>query len=266
MKIRIAIIASFLVVLFLSIIHADTINSMNPLCPVLTDEASSPRFKLTHDGKTVYFCCQKCLDRFTEAPEEYAKNIQYPVNGERGQDESQKSSGSSPPEVDRGTNEHSDHFHDENHQKHGNHPGRAQVLFSKMHPVLVHFPIAGILFVFMLQMAQFIFREKDLKFSITIMLGITALSVIPTVASGWMNASLQNFSESRLAVFEVHRILAIATMVSTVLSFASQVLCRSTRVWAEKSYFFFLVTSVILASLAGHWGGMLVYGVKYFNV
>ena len=42
----------------------------NTKCPV-TDEAVDPKISTEHDGKTVYFCCEDCVEKFLSDPESY---------------------------------------------------------------------------------------------------------------------------------------------------------------------------------------------------
>jgi YHS domain-containing protein len=48
---------------------------INKKCPVKTDEAASPDFTATYQGKTLGFCCNDCKDSFEAKPADYAPKI-----------------------------------------------------------------------------------------------------------------------------------------------------------------------------------------------
>ena len=49
-------------------------------CPVLgTTMPKDQMIKYEHEGKTYYFCCQDCVDKFKADPEKYIKNPHAPL-------------------------------------------------------------------------------------------------------------------------------------------------------------------------------------------
>ncbi len=42
----------------------------DPVCGMEVDEKTA-EYKLEHMGKTYYFCCQTCLEKFKENPHKY---------------------------------------------------------------------------------------------------------------------------------------------------------------------------------------------------
>jgi YHS domain-containing protein len=51
----------------------------NEMCPVRPDEKALSEFKLEHQGRTIYFCCEACVQRFRENPDPYLSNLEAPA-------------------------------------------------------------------------------------------------------------------------------------------------------------------------------------------
>ena len=51
----------------------------NQMCPVRPDEKAVDEFKTEHLGRTVYFCCEGCVQRFRENPDPYLSNLEAPA-------------------------------------------------------------------------------------------------------------------------------------------------------------------------------------------
>src|SRR5215213_8886110 len=47
----------------------------NPSCPVMPTERALPDHSAQFGGKTVYFCCQKCVRRFSQDPSAYSARL-----------------------------------------------------------------------------------------------------------------------------------------------------------------------------------------------
>ena len=47
-----------------------TADTQSATCPV-TDEPADPEISTEYKGKTVYFCCEDCVEKFLSDPESY---------------------------------------------------------------------------------------------------------------------------------------------------------------------------------------------------
>jgi len=47
---------------------------VNKICPVGGEEVD-PAVTTTYEGKTIGFCCEKCVAKFNKTPEKYLKNL-----------------------------------------------------------------------------------------------------------------------------------------------------------------------------------------------
>ena len=229
---------------------------MNPMCPVFTDEKSEMKYKVEYKGKEVFFCCKKCLRKFNENAKKYEMNINYASGSQ------QKSADVS----GHGAHSHNGNGHGRDHGKgHKSNGNWFKSLLGKFHPILVHFPIAGVFFTFLLQMVSFLFKEQDLYFSIGVLLILSVLSIVVATLSGWNNADMRSFTGEDLNLVFWHRWLAIASNVLVVLTMILHSKCKEAQGIVFGAYMFFLILSVSLISLTGHFGGILVYGLNYFN-
>lgn len=44
-------------------------------CPIMVGKPINKAISTDHDGKTVYFCCAGCVDKFKAEPEKYTKDL-----------------------------------------------------------------------------------------------------------------------------------------------------------------------------------------------
>lgn len=224
---------------------------INPMCPVLTDEKSEKKYKTLFQGKNVYLCCKKCLKKFKNHPEKYAQNIQYRHEGHHESNEG---------------HDHGKGAHGHDHSKDHNHSGWIQPLLSKLHPIVVHFPIAGIFFSFLLQMSSFLFRDKELRFAVGFLLVLSSLSIIMAGLTGWSNAASRTFANDEVELVFRHRWLGIASLTFVLMTTALHFKYKEEKGKIFAGYMILLMMSVALVSLTGHFGGILVYGADYFSL
>jgi uncharacterized membrane protein/YHS domain-containing protein len=240
------IISLFFILSLMANIYGE-ITLTNKTCPVHTDEHSEIDYKTTHKGSLVYFCCKKCLNKFKNKPVAYQANIVF---------------------ENKHPNErphfHNDHGH--NHETdHDSNNKNMNQLIGKLHPILVHFPIAGIFFTFILQMTSFVYREKELYFAIRFLLLLSTISILLTGLSGWSNASSRVFTGNDVALIFWHQQLAIASNIMIFFTLLVSFKCKSKKGRWFGTYLLLLMLSLVLVSITGHFGGMLVYGSAYFN-
>lgn len=50
---------------------------INKICPVMGGEVEKDTaYKVEYEGKVIGFCCQGCVDKFNENPEEYLQKLE----------------------------------------------------------------------------------------------------------------------------------------------------------------------------------------------
>jgi YHS domain-containing protein len=48
---------------------------VNTMCPVMTDEKIKDGITVDYQGKTIGFCCKRCVAKFNKDPEKYVNNL-----------------------------------------------------------------------------------------------------------------------------------------------------------------------------------------------
>ncbi len=63
---------------------ANTAQPVNRMCPVMPDQPASEEWWCDHDGRRVYFCCERCVQLFRAEPAKYTTNSpdQPPVSSD----------------------------------------------------------------------------------------------------------------------------------------------------------------------------------------
>lgn len=121
-------------------------------------------------------------------------------------------------------------------------------LIGRFHPLIVHLPIGILLFAFALMVFQRI-RKMDIEVVIGFALFSGALCSVAACVAGWI---LAQSGEYDAALVAKHQWTGIATTVLAALAFA-----------LKRFRWVFMISTVILLTLAGHYGGNLTHGEDY---
>lgn len=155
--------------------RADLPPGANTMCPVTTDEAAEARYSTMFEGRTIYFCCDRCRRRFIADPAAYAAHL---------------ASGSAVEEHAARTKE----------------PGWARI--GRLHPLAVHFPIALILTAWLSEWLALLQRRLIWQTVGHYCLRLGALGAFISVPLGWAAAG----HPGQDPLTEWHRWLGIATL------------------------------------------------------
>ncbi len=204
----------------------------NEYCPVLPDEKAEAEFKTIYKGKEIFLCCSKCVRNFNKNPEEYLHNLNVPTS------------------------------HDAEAHDHAEANKWLPMMIARLHPVIVHFPIAGIFFAFFLQMVQQVRKSADGRVAIITVLVVASVASVAAGISGWLNAASRGMGSGDAEVLTSHRWLGIISIV-TLWGTTWLYLKNSERL--KGILLVCLIITLCLVSATGHLGGMLVFGLEYFN-
>lgn len=132
---------------------------------------------------------------------------------------------------------------------------------GRLHPMLVHFPIALIVVAGVIELIRIRKPPSPGADPVFYCLLFGALGAIVSAATGWILA--EDFtSESRELFF--HRWLGVAVAGLASLTWILSLLARSgQRGWARATYRLGLALSIVLVTIGGHLGGVLVHGEDY---
>ena len=137
-------------------------------------------------------------------------------------------------------------------------------LFGRMHPMVVHFPIALLLMALLVEGVRVLRRKPAPADAALAFLWFGALSAAAAAAMGWANAETGTQAG---VVLERHRWFGTGT---AGLAFGAAVLASAVRFRPSaralgRLYLFVLLAGGAAVSGAGHLGGVLVYGDDYLT-
>lgn len=134
-------------------------------------------------------------------------------------------------------------------------------MLGRFHPVVLHFPIGLLMGVFLLEFASVFRRFKNLEPAHWLLLTLATLSSIVASGFGLFLSWEGGYNED--AVFW-HQWTGIGVSVLLVLAFILRLaFTQSWRDGARRLYRLALFLSIILISIAGHFGGDLTHGSEY---
>ena len=125
------------------------------------------------------------------------------------------------------------------------------------HPVLVHFPIALFISAFIMNLLG-IALKKDFLQQSAWHIFILAISITPlTVITGLMEENRLHFKHR---ILDLHKIFALLTLGTSLISFGLLWLIKRENEKAFRALFLItLLVIIIFVSLAGYFGGRMVY-------
>ena len=165
-------------------------------------------------------------------------------------------------------------------------PRNTLTVIGRLHPVLIHFPIALLYLLLIVEIGAFClrlqrFKDHQLEYyeedgrnrkSVAsspvleivarwVVIG-AALSFVPAAATGFLRAGELPSSEAVDILWHRNAALAAAvlTLTAAVLRTSTPAGKHGTKLYV---YYFLLISGALLIALAGHMGGELVYGEDY---
>lgn len=134
---------------------------------------------------------------------------------------------------------------------------------GKLHPLLVHFPIAWLLLLGLVDGLTFGLRRGHWARAGLWLLALAVLSAIPAVVTGLLRAD--HVQDPKLIEELVeHRNLALMTLGAAALALALRVIRRNELSGLYRLLYLALIVGAMgLVIATGHHGGMLVYGENY---
>jgi len=228
-----------------SISMPDTVVA-NAYCPVRPDEEIVPERFVDYKGKRIYFCCKKCRQKFLADPETYLDNL--PQFG--GSGETMIVLGNQPGSRTEG--------------------GKEEVGFigyvGRFHPLVVHFPIALIIFAGLAELLFMASGKEYLSLCSRLMLNFSAGFAVFSVLLGFADATDVPIQANLRSTFEVHRFMGITTAVLALLAaLLARRVANDGSVWLVRLYRLVLLLAMLSVGVTGHFGGTLVFGPGYLS-
>lgn len=142
------------------------------------------------------------------------------------------------------------------------------MLLGRLHPVLVHFPIALLIVAVGFEFCSMPFRaERKTPWSTALACAVLgAVGALAAVWSGWTNADVESHGSAAQSLITTHRWLGVAAGSLALVAAGSGTLgavLGSRR--CTVLYRAALALAAVLVGVAGHWGGTLIYGEGYLT-
>lgn len=245
---------------------------INEWCPVMTEEKADPGITTEYNGKTIAFCCDRCLAKFQVDPEKYVGRLPQFAD--------------SPPEEVSGAHEHSsseEHAHDSSGEDAGaeastgsrqhtheralqNEEDEHEPWLGRLHPVIVHFPLAGIPLALLGFLAWVVTGREAFAKADVLPLVVASLAAITAVITGNIAHDALRFSDALHRIVEQHQVVATVVMVLSIL-------LSTLRIWRWNRlvgpwrwvYGVGLLVGCVLLSITGFLGGSLVFGPDHLR-
>ena len=148
-------------------------------------------------------------------------------------------------------------------------PNKEQVslveFFGRLHPALVHFPIAWLILLLLVEMSTYVFpliKENKIGFATLI---LSVMSFIPAIASGLANAShLPPEDESLIQTMSQHRNFMFITFFVIIIALIFRMVKKNSLSGFSKwIYLILIITAATIMTFSADIGGQMVYGENY---
>jgi uncharacterized membrane protein/YHS domain-containing protein len=245
----------------------------------MPDEEAKPEFTTSYKGRTIAFCCEKCLTKFAANPQRYAARLTAPLEPAR------DLAATSKPAADAAQHEHkhapqaSGHAEESHSVQEGERPGghvhrhehdeasgvaRFVAWLGRFHPVIVHFPIAMLIGAAVAESLVIATRRAVLADAARFCLWFGAISALVAVLLGWFFGGFHWVDDSW--ILATHRWLGTGTAgVAVVTAGLNKRAARRPDPARVRLYRVVLFASAILVSVVGFLGGAMVYGLDHYR-
>jgi len=127
---------------------------------------------------------------------------------------------------------------------------------GRFHPLLLHLPIGSLIVLFLMERINQWRPNLNLGSACALLLWFSVISIIPTALLGVLLGANGSYDD---ALLDIHKWLGWFTALSCVWL----VVIRKKN--PTRFYHIFLLTTVVLLSIAGHYGGNLTHGKGYLT-
>jgi len=139
-------------------------------------------------------------------------------------------------------------------------------LLGRCHPLVVHFPIALLCTVVLVDGWRLLRGRRAPGPVVQMLLLAGAAGAVLSAGLGWASASFEKSDPDMLGILSLHRWLgttvAVLAVVAAALTFPARARKSAPAVWTYRTT---LWSCVALVAVASHYGGMLVYGEGYIE-
>ena len=136
-------------------------------------------------------------------------------------------------------------------------------LVSRLHPPLVHMPIAWLMLLVMIDGATFLLGRPWEKAGLYV-LALAVASCVPAVTTGFLREDCIKGGADIKALITVHKWMAISTTGLCSLALILRLALKNELITARKyAYLVIIFTAGAFVMLVGHKGGQIVFGKDF---
>ena len=136
-------------------------------------------------------------------------------------------------------------------------------IIGRLHPLLIHFPIVLVFVAIAAEGASALRKDDRWRWVAVNSLRTAALSGVLAAVAGWRLAATGEVEAT--ALLEWHRWLGTAGAVVTAAAAATTWLDRRSGLFGVWSYRITLLGATGLVGIAGHLGGLMVWGADFLR-
>jgi len=136
------------------------------------------------------------------------------------------------------------------------------VLAGRLHPLLLHFPVALILCATVAELVAMATRRAIWQALASIQTRAGALSAAVTTVAGWLLANSPDIDQS--ARLEWHRWLAVLATVAALIAAAATIGGQQSAS-RRRLYRVLLFASAVSIAVAAHFGATLIWGAHFLH-
>lgn len=133
--------------------------------------------------------------------------------------------------------------------------------FGRLHPLIVHFPIALLIIASFLELLSLKKRNQEMRAAIGVLLVVGAVSAIAAAIFGLFLKAQDDYSGS---VLVIHQWSGIATAILSAITFWLHHASRKNP-FQIRAYRTLLLLTVVTVSVAGHYGASLTHGSDFLS-
>lgn len=277
---------AFTLVVFATVLNRpamadDAPPAINSICPVMADEPVDPKVTLTFRGKTIAFCCERCRKKFKANPDRYLAALPEftgatettagngPVEGgaNGGLSNNSASEGSIDAKSQAGEQVAGNDAGAEGEQAEAQEEKEDEPFLGRLHPVLVHFPLAGVPLA-LLGFLVWVVASRDAfaKADVPPLLA-SALFSIAAVITGNIAHDAIRYSRSMHEIVEQHEFVSTSVMI-LILVLTLLRIWRWNRLDGRWRWIYGggLCLATAMLMITGYLGGSLVFGPDHLKL
>lgn len=225
---------------------------LNAMCPVMSEEQADPSITMQYKGKIIAFCCDRCVEKFAANPQRYLARLPQFSSAEHGHSARNENAPHMGHSHSGGTDESAD--------------GGRTPLLARLHPAIIHFPLAGIPLALLGFIVSVVSRRASFAHADVPALIVGATAAVAAVVTGNMAHEASKFGTILAAVAERHQLFATTSMILALTLVAVRIWrWRMLTVIWRWIYGSALLIEVVLLTITGYFGASLVYGPDHLR-